>query len=109
VTEALTVVQEFIVRFDEDLPHYGYAYDSAFGPPSRAHPRRPCRTKSGVLMGDGGVVTSPVAMWVEAVDLLFSKIAAAEDAKDLLCRVAALSGAAQVTSPLAIYPPQFVN
>lgn len=54
------------------------------------------RTKSGVHSGEKGVVTSPVAMWIEAVDLLFERIAASEGGKDLLSRVKAISGAGQV-------------
>src|SRR5260221_6699043 len=41
------------VHFDRDLPHH--------------------RTKNGALQGpDKGEVTSPVQMWLEAVDLLFA-------------------------------------
>ncbi|KAL8278261.1 hypothetical protein RQP46_009293 [Phenoliferia psychrophenolica] len=73
--ERLKVVAEFSLRFDEDLPHFG--------------------TTSGVHVQGGGVVESPVAMWLEAVDLLFSRIYSTPSGKQLLAQVAAISGAAQ--------------
>ncbi|ORY76517.1 hypothetical protein BCR35DRAFT_305745 [Leucosporidium creatinivorum] len=75
VNAALEGVAEHVVRFDEDLPHF--------------------KTKSGVHSGEKGKVTSPVAMWIEAVDLLLDRISKAENGKDLLSRVKAISGAGQ--------------
>ncbi|GAA6001886.1 xylulokinase [Rhodotorula paludigena] len=75
VDNYLESVAEYGVRFDEDLPHF--------------------KTTSGVHVGSNGVVTSPVAMWLEAVDLLFDRIARSEGGAALLRRVKAVSGAGQ--------------
>lgn len=56
VHEGLAVYAEFNVNFDRDLPSFG--------------------TESGVLLEDGGVVNSPVAMYLEALDLLMEKMKA---------------------------------
>jgi xylulokinase len=68
-----SIVFECAVHFDRDLPHYG--------------------TQNGTLHGPAeGQVTSPVALWVEAIDLL------AESLKSSgvdLARIAAISGAGQ--------------
>lgn len=61
------------------------------------------RTTSGVHQSAGGVVTSPVAMWIEAVDLLLTRIHESEGGKELLARVAAISGAAQVRRAFLLY------
>ncbi|GAA5878909.1 hypothetical protein JCM8547_007550 [Rhodosporidiobolus lusitaniae] len=61
---SLQTVGEFGVRFDEDLPHFG--------------------TTSGVHLGVGGEVTSPVSMWVEALDLLLERITQTEHGRGLL-------------------------
>lgn len=54
IDEALQVVHETKVEFSEDLPRF--------------------RTKSGVLLGEGGVVAGPVEMYVEALDLLMERL-----------------------------------
>lgn len=61
-------------------------------------------TTSGVHLGENGVVTSPVAMWLEALDLLFTQMYRSPLGRALLGRVVAISGAAQV-SQRALEPP----
>ena len=57
ITEESNVVHESSVRFDQDLPHYG--------------------TTNGAIIGPGqGEVTSPVRMWLEAFDLIMSRMKA---------------------------------
>ncbi|THH32532.1 hypothetical protein EUX98_g1660 [Antrodiella citrinella] len=57
ITEDSQVVHEASVRFDQDLPQYG--------------------TVNGAVRGPGeGEVTSPVKMWLEAIDLLMQRIKA---------------------------------
>ncbi|CAL1714607.1 unnamed protein product [Somion occarium] len=57
-TEESNVVHESAVRFDQDLPHYG--------------------TINGAIIGPGeGEVTSPVKMWLEAFDLIMTRMKAA--------------------------------
>ncbi|KAH0582832.1 hypothetical protein H2248_010738 [Termitomyces sp. 'cryptogamus'] len=73
VNEDTTVIHESSVHFDNDLPSYG--------------------TINGAIRGPGkGEVTSPVAMWLDAIDLLFQrlKIAGVEVSK-----ISAISGAGQ--------------
>eukprot|EP01065_Artemidia_motanka_P000641 TRINITY_DN10294_c1_g1_i1.p1 TRINITY_DN10294_c1_g1~~TRINITY_DN10294_c1_g1_i1.p1 ORF type:complete len:570 (+),score=192.71 TRINITY_DN10294_c1_g1_i1:58-1710(+) len=72
VDAELEPVTEANVQFDRDLPQY--------------------MTKSGFLHGDGGRVTCPTAMWVEAMDRCFSQLVASGAP---LGRVAAISGSAQ--------------
>ncbi|KAG6898981.1 hypothetical protein C0993_002070, partial [Termitomyces sp. T159_Od127] len=73
VNEDTTVIHESSVHFDNDLPAYG--------------------TTNGAILGPGeGEVTSPVAMWLEAIDLLFHRIKAAGVEVD---KIAAISGAGQ--------------
>ena len=74
ITEDTSVVHESAVDFTRDLPQYG--------------------TTNGVTAGPGtGEVTSPVAMWVHALDLLMERAhASGVDAS----RVVAISGAGQV-------------
>ncbi|KAK2463585.1 hypothetical protein APHAL10511_004336 [Amanita phalloides] len=68
-----TIVHQFAVHFDNDLPHYA--------------------TINGAILGpDHGQVTSPVAMWLEALDLLMDRIA---NAGVNLTAVSAISGAGQ--------------
>lgn len=71
----LKVIQhQAAVHFDRDLPHYG--------------------TTNGAIQGPGkGEVTSPVQMWLEAVDLLFERL---HDGGVDFGAVAAVSGAGQV-------------
>ena len=51
---SLTVTHSATVIFEEDLPQYN--------------------AKGGILIREGGVVVSPTLMWVEALDLLFSRL-----------------------------------
>lgn len=68
-----TVVHQASVHFDTDLPLYG--------------------TTGGVLKGpEDGQVTSPVEMWLGAIDLLFERM---ENADVDLSAVVAVSGACQ--------------
>ncbi|KAF8817435.1 actin-like ATPase domain-containing protein [Phlegmacium glaucopus] len=67
------IVHEASIHFDRDLPHYG--------------------TVNGAIRGpDPGEVTSPVEMWLEAIDLLFQRLKA--DQVDFGA-IAAISGAGQ--------------
>jgi xylulokinase len=69
-----SIVHETSVHFDRDLPHYG--------------------TVNGAIRGPGsGEVTSPVAMWLEAIDLLFQRLKT--DQVDFGA-ISAISGAGQV-------------
>lgn len=74
ITNNASVVHESAVNFARDLPQYG--------------------TVNGVIVGPGpGEVTSPVAMWIHALDLLMERIQASGV---LTSTVAAISGAGQV-------------
>ncbi|KAK0217843.1 hypothetical protein IW262DRAFT_1274547 [Armillaria fumosa] len=57
VQEDCAIVHESAVHFDRDLPHYG--------------------TTNGAIRGLEGEVTSPVEMWLEAYDLLMTRMEAA--------------------------------
>ena len=46
-------------------------------------------------MSEGGVVTSPVLMWLRALDILFDKILRSEGGSTLLTKVRCVSGAGQ--------------
>lgn len=78
ITDDLTVQHEVAVHFDRDL---GGKYSV---------------TNGAVRGPDEGEVTSPVAMWVEAIDLLMQRM---KDAGVDLGSISAFSGAGQV-SPL---------
>ena len=67
-------MHDFAVCFDKDLPHYGTMNGATHGP------------------GDGQV-TSPVAMWVEALDLILQHM---RDGGVNFSRIRAISGAGQV-------------
>ena len=68
------VVHETAVNFDRDLPRFG--------------------TKGGAIQGfRAGEVTSPVAMWVAAIDLLLERMKV-EDVE--IHRIMGISGAGQV-------------
>ncbi|KDR80646.1 hypothetical protein GALMADRAFT_264602 [Galerina marginata CBS 339.88] len=67
------IVHEAAVHFDRDLPHHGTTNGSTHGP-------------------DVGEVTSPVCMWLEAIDLLFQRLA---DGQIDFRVIAAVSGAGQ--------------
>ena len=74
LSQDFSIVHETSVHFDRDLPHYG--------------------TVNGAIRGPGsGEVTSPVEMWLEAIDLLFQRLNA--DQVDFGA-ISAISGAAQV-------------
>lgn len=78
ITEDLRVQHEIAVHFDRDL---GEKYD----------------VTNGAMKGpDEGEVTSPVAMWIEAIDLLMQRM---KDAGVDLGLVSAISGAGQVSLP----------
>ena len=69
-----TLVHSFAVHFDNDLPHHG--------------------TTNGAILGPGmGQVTSPVAMWVEAMDLLMERM---KQAGVDFRSISAIAGAGQV-------------
>lgn len=70
LAERCRVVFETCVNFEADLPHYA--------------------TTSGFKICEGGTITSPVLMWVEAFELCLSRIP-----KELRERVDRISGAAQ--------------
>ena len=74
ITEDGQVTHKSTVNFDRELPYY--------------------RTTNGAIKGpDEGEVTSPVRMWLEAMDLLVSKM---QNAGVNLSRIMAVSGGAQV-------------
>jgi len=80
IDEDSVVVSECAVGFDRDLPHYG--------------------TTNGAIRGpDEGEVTSPVAMWLEAMDLLFQRM---KDAGVKMGSIRAVSGAGQVRCTLRL-------
>jgi len=69
------IIHEASVHFDHDLPHHG--------------------TTNGTIRGpDPGEVTSPVRMWLEAIDLLCERLH--NDHIDF-GNIAAISGAGQVS------------
>lgn len=72
ITSSLKVVHEAKVDFDADLAHYGIT--------------------KGVLHPSALEVIAPVAMWLEAVDLVLSRL---RDAGAPLDRVHGISGAGQ--------------
>ena len=74
IAENTSVVHESTVDFAKDLPQYGIV--------------------NGVTVGPGpGEVTSPVAMWVHALDLLMERLRASGVE---MSRFVAVSGAGQV-------------
>ncbi|KAF9006062.1 hypothetical protein BDQ17DRAFT_1239609 [Cyathus striatus] len=72
ISQDSSIVHESSVHFDKDLAHYG--------------------TTNGALSGDDGEVTSPVAMWLEAIDLLIERM---RDADVDIAAISAISGAGQ--------------
>ena len=76
------IVHEASVHFDRDLPHYATVNGAITGPAS-------------------GEVTSPVEMWLEAIDLLFQRLKT--DHVDFGA-IAAISGAAQVRTTIDFLP-----
>jgi hypothetical protein len=86
IDEDSVVVHEAAVGFDRDLPHYNTTNGAVRGP-------------------DDGEVTSPVAMWLEAIDLLLERM---RDAGIDLSSIRAVSGAGQVRAfsrPVLICAP----
>ena len=77
LNNASNIVHEVSVHFDRDLPHHGTTYGAIKGP-------------------DAGEVTSPVRMWLEAIDLICKRLH--EDRIDF-GRIVAISGAGQVSFP----------
>ncbi|KAH9072308.1 actin-like ATPase domain-containing protein [Lactarius deliciosus] len=73
IDEKAAVVHDFAVSYDKDLPHYGTTNGATHGP------------------GDGQV-TSPVAMWVDALDLILQRM---RHAGVDFSRIRAVSGAGQ--------------
>lgn len=74
-TEKGNVVHETAVNFDRDLPQYG--------------------TKGGAIQGlRAGEVTSPVAMWIAAIDLLLERMKS-EGVE--IHQIVGISGAGQVS------------
>jgi len=74
IAEDTSVAHESAVNFTKDLPQH--------------------RTTHGVIHGPGpGEVTSPVAMWVHALDLLMERVRVS--GVDI-SRIVAISGAGQV-------------
>ncbi|KAG1746585.1 uncharacterized protein EDB91DRAFT_1117787 [Suillus paluster] len=73
IAEDASIVHESAVHFDRDLPAYG--------------------TTNGAIKGpDEGEVTSPVLMWLEAIDLVMQRV---KNAGVDLNAIAAISGAGQ--------------
>ena len=74
IEENGTIIHESAVGFDRDLPQY--------------------KTTNGAIVGsEVGDVTPPVAMWLEAFDLLFERLRGSHVD---LSQIAAISGAGQV-------------
>ncbi|KAF5383796.1 hypothetical protein D9615_003543 [Tricholomella constricta] len=73
IAQDATLVHESAVHFDNDLPSYGTTNGAVCGPGDRE-------------------VTSPVAMWLEAIDLLFDRL---KNAGVEVRAISAISGAGQ--------------
>ncbi|KIY53374.1 D-xylulose kinase [Fistulina hepatica ATCC 64428] len=73
ISQDAVITHESSVRFSEDLPHYSTTNGAYYGP-------------------DKGEVTSPVAMWLEAMDLLMQRM---KDTGVDFSRIAAVSGSGQ--------------
>ncbi|KIJ20938.1 xylulokinase [Paxillus involutus ATCC 200175] len=73
ISEDSSIVHESAVHFDRDLPGYGTSNGAVRGP-------------------DQGEVTSPVRMWLEAIDLVMQRV---KSAGVDLSVIAAISGAGQ--------------
>jgi hypothetical protein len=79
ISEDSSIVHESAVHFDRDLPGYGTSNGAVRGP-------------------DQGEVTSPVRMWLEAIDLVMQRV---KSAGVDLSVIAAISGAGQVSAFLS--------
>lgn len=87
IAEDSQVVHDVAVGFDRDLPHYG--------------------TTNGAIRGPGeGEVTSPVAMWLEALDILMQRM---KDAGVNFNNILGVSGAGQVSNPPILRLPRCVS
>ncbi|KAI9510488.1 actin-like ATPase domain-containing protein [Russula earlei] len=73
INERAVVVYDLAVGYDRDLPQYGTTNGAIYGPAA-------------------GHVTSPVAMWVQALDLILQRM---KDAGVDFSRIRAVSGAGQ--------------
>lgn len=73
ITSGLRIIHESFLSFDSDLPQY--------------------KTTNGTIRGPEGKVTSPIAMWLDALDLLLErmKVAGVD-----FGTIVAVSGAGQV-------------
>lgn len=74
IDEKAAVVYDFTVGYDKDLPHYGTTNGAIHGP-------------------SDSQVTSPVAMWIEALDLILQRM---RNAGIDFSQIRAVSGAGQV-------------
>lgn len=72
IDEEHAIVFEHAVNFGRDLPHYN--------------------TENGTVSHGNNVVTSPPLMWIEAMDMLLSRLAETS----YIPRIVAISGAGQV-------------
>ena len=79
ISSGLQIIHESFVSFDRDLPEY--------------------KTTNGTIRGPAGEVTSPVAMWLSAVDLLMERM---EGAGVEFGTIVAVSGAGQVDPTSAV-------
>jgi xylulokinase len=74
IAEDASIVHESAVHFDRDLPSHGTTNGAVKGP-------------------DEGEVTSPVLMWLEAIDLVMQRV---KNAGVDLSAIVGISGAGQV-------------
>lgn len=77
INELGSVEHEIAVNFERDLQSYG--------------------TTNGAIIGEAGEVTSPVAMWVDAMDLLLERM---KKENVEFGRIMGVSGAGQVSLDL---------
>ena len=78
LSEDNTVVHKAAVHFEKDLPNYG--------------------TNNGTIQGPSeGEFTSPVSMWLEAIDLLMTKM---QNAGVNFGEITSVCGAAQVSESI---------
>lgn len=88
---ALKTHSAFAVHFDSDLPHY----QTQGGVTVQA------QNDNATGLDERGVATTPVLMWVEALQLLFDKM---RHSRFPFERVRAISGAAQVKDAFSFEP-----
>lgn len=82
INEKAAVVHDLAVSYDRDLPHYGTTNGATHGP-------------------SDGQITSPVAMWVEGLDLILQRM---RDAGVDFGQIRAVSGAGQVSPATTLTP-----